>query len=98
MQPKPGLQPQTQTVPPPLAPLLVRPWRRTLLVLNEYAAHLVAIVGVLGGFKVVEYFVRLTNHNEALIFLKGYPYFEFHAQWFFNAADLVLLIALLILG
>jgi hypothetical protein len=94
--------PQTQTQPiqpfPPLGPLLAGPWRRTLLVLNEYAAHLVSLVGVLAGFKVVEYFVRLTNHNEELIFWKGNPYFEFRAQWGFDTVDLALLMGLLTLG
>jgi hypothetical protein len=84
--------------PRPLKPMLARPWRRTFLVLNEYAAHEVSLIGVLAGFKILEYLVRLTTQGQPLIFWKGSPYFEFNAQWFFDTADMVLLLAILILG
>jgi hypothetical protein len=82
--------------PPPLKPALAKPWRRTLLVLNEIAAHLVMIIGLLAAIKLLEILVQ--NLGKSVVFFKGSPYFEFDSQWFFDAADLILLFALLVLG
>ena len=87
----------THQNPPPLAPFLVRAWRRTLLILNELAAHLTVIFGLLGAIKAGQLFIFFINGGTELIFFKGSPY-QFNAQWFFDAADLVLLIVLLCLG
>ena len=87
----------THQDPPPLKPALIRPWRRTLLTLNELAAHLTVIFGLLGAIKLGQLVISFTNGGTELIFFKGSQY-QFNAQWFFDAADLALLVALLILG
>jgi hypothetical protein len=75
---------------------LIAPWRRTLLTLNELAAHLTVIFGLLGAIKLGQWVIFATSGAE-LIFFKG-SQFQFNAQWFFDAADLALLVALLVLG
>lgn len=83
--------------PPPLWPQLSVPWRRTILTLNELAAHLTVIFGLLGAIKLGQVVVFFTNGGTELIFFKGSLY-QFNAQWFFDAADLALLVTLLFLG
>lgn len=74
------------------------PWRRTILTLNELAAHLVVIFGLLGAIKLGQLaLLFFAPGSGELIFFKGSPY-QFNAQWFFDFADLALLGALLILG
>jgi hypothetical protein len=55
------------------------------------------IFGLLGAIKLGQLVVSFTNGGTELIFFKGSQY-QFNAQWFFDAADLSLLVALLILG
>jgi len=84
--------------PLPLWAQLGGPWRRTALTLNELAAHLTVIFGLLGAIKLGQWvlFFSASGSGE-LIFFKG-SQFQFNAQWFFDAADLALLVALLFLG
>jgi len=87
---------EAQTLPP-LGPRLSRPWRRTLLTLNELAAHLTVIFALLGAIKLGQWVILLANSGQEFVFFKGSLY-QFNAQWFFDAADLALLVALLCLG
>jgi hypothetical protein len=83
--------------PPALGSQLAAPWRRTLLTLNELAAHLTVIFGLLAAIKLGQWVIFFASSGTELIFFKG-GQFQFNAQWFFNAADLALLVALLVLG
>src|SRR5258708_19106353 len=85
--PTPGFWPRISTA-----------WQRGLLTLNELAVHLVVVVGLVGAVKLFELIVSSTTHGEGLVFFKGNPYFEFSAQWFFDAADIALIVSVLCLG
>lgn len=88
----------TDPKPPlPLREQLGAPWRRTALILNELTAHLVVMFAVLGSIKLGQWFILFTSGSAELIFFKGSRY-QFDAEWFFDIADLVLLVALLVLG
>jgi hypothetical protein len=89
----------TDPKPPlPLRSQLGPPWRRTILILNELAAHLTVIFGLLAAIKLGQWVLfYFASTGGELIFFKGSEY-QFNAQWFFDAADLALLVALLLLG
>ncbi|MGC1777060.1 MAG: hypothetical protein WBB34_03885 [Xanthobacteraceae bacterium] len=87
----------TDSTPPSFLEQLGGPWRRTLLTLNELAAHLTVIFGLLAAIKLCQRVIFFANSGAEFEFFKGSSY-QFNAQWFFDAADLALLVALLFLG
>jgi hypothetical protein len=62
------------------------PWRRLLLALNEFAAHLVVTTGVLGSIRLARMAIEFFCDGQ-LIWFKGTPFGPFDAEWLFQASD-----------
>lgn len=73
-------------------------WQRGFLALNELIVHSLVTLAVVASIEVVEVVIKRMTGGQDLVFFRGADYFEFPARWLFDAADIGLLIALLVRG
>lgn len=72
---------------------LIHPWRRLLLGVNELCAHVVGVIVILASMWLIEFALHVAWPHRDLVLFEGLPYLECKVVWFFDAAEVGILIS-----